>query len=227
MSEWLTYSLSDFLLFSPRTYYRLFELYNLAIWPAQIIALALGIAILFLLRGGADRGSRAIAATLAAAWLWVAWAYLLQRYDTINWAARYFAAGFALEGLLLLGLGVIGGWLRIRPATDAAGRFGLGLFVFALVAQPLIGPFVGREWTEVEIFGLAPDPTAVGTMGLVLAVTGRAFAALLAIPLIWCAISGATLWTMESPDAMVMPLAAAIVLCLAVWKAVARPKVVG
>ena len=28
MSEWWTYRLSNFLLFSPRTYYRLFELYN-------------------------------------------------------------------------------------------------------------------------------------------------------------------------------------------------------
>jgi hypothetical protein len=27
MSEWWSYSLSDFLLFSPRTYYRLFDLY--------------------------------------------------------------------------------------------------------------------------------------------------------------------------------------------------------
>ena len=36
MSEWWTYTLSDFLLFSPRTYYRLFELYNDEIWPAQI-----------------------------------------------------------------------------------------------------------------------------------------------------------------------------------------------
>ena len=50
MSEWWTYSLSDFLLFSPRTYYRLFELYNAAIWPAQMLALALGLAILALLR---------------------------------------------------------------------------------------------------------------------------------------------------------------------------------
>ena len=35
MPEWWTYSLSDFLMFSPRTYYRLFELHNAAIWPAQ------------------------------------------------------------------------------------------------------------------------------------------------------------------------------------------------
>ena len=53
MSEWWTYSLSDFLLFSPRTYYRLVELYNLAIWPAQLVALAIGAAILAVL------GSRA------------------------------------------------------------------------------------------------------------------------------------------------------------------------
>jgi hypothetical protein len=30
MSEWWTYTLSDFLLFSPRVYYRLFELHNRA-----------------------------------------------------------------------------------------------------------------------------------------------------------------------------------------------------
>ena len=28
MSEWWTYRLSDFLLYAPRTYFRLFELYN-------------------------------------------------------------------------------------------------------------------------------------------------------------------------------------------------------
>ena len=33
MSEWWTYRPSDFLLFAPRTYYRLFELYNAEIWP--------------------------------------------------------------------------------------------------------------------------------------------------------------------------------------------------
>lgn len=33
-------------------YYRLFELYNLAIWPAQLLALALGVLILALLRPG-------------------------------------------------------------------------------------------------------------------------------------------------------------------------------
>ena len=38
------------------------------------------------------------------------------------------------------------------------------------------------------------------------------------IPLIWCAISGATLWTMEAPDAWIMPTAAALALFLAGYK---------
>ena len=33
MSEWWTYTLSDFLLFSPRTYHRLFELHNVVMTP--------------------------------------------------------------------------------------------------------------------------------------------------------------------------------------------------
>ena len=45
---------------------------------------------------------RAVAAMLAALWLFVAWAYLLQRYDPINFAARYYAVGFALQAALLL-----------------------------------------------------------------------------------------------------------------------------
>jgi hypothetical protein len=106
MSEWWTYSLSDFLLFSPRTYYRLLELYNLAIWPAQLLALALGVLILALLRPGPAWQGRGVAAVLAACWLWVAWAYFLERYETINWAASYFAFGFAIEALLLLWIGV-------------------------------------------------------------------------------------------------------------------------
>ena len=115
MSEWWTYSLSDFLLFSPRTYYRLFELYNRAIWPAQLVELALGAAILGLLRVRAAWQGRAVATLLAACWAFVAWAFLLERYSTINWAASYFAVAFLLEALLLL-------W---RVACRAS-RFGLG-----------------------------------------------------------------------------------------------------
>jgi hypothetical protein len=226
MSEWWTYSLSDFLLFSPRTYYRLFELYNLAIWPAHILAIVLAILILRLLRHGGTWRGRAIAAILAACWIWVAWAYLLARYDTINWAARYFAVGFAAEALLLIWTGLIRNRLQPRARWDVASGAGFCVLLFALLIQPLIGPLVGREWTQAEIFGIAPDPTIVATLGVLLAAE-RPHWALLVIPLIWCAISAATLWTMQSPEVPIMPAAGALALVVAGWKTLVRRQQTG
>ena len=117
MSEWWTYHLSDFLLFSRSTYDRLFEIYNAAIWPAQVVAVALGLVILALLwrRAEGSRG-RLIAAILAACWLWVGIAFHASRYATINWAAMGFAWAFGIEAGLFIGMGVI------REAFDSTGR---------------------------------------------------------------------------------------------------------
>src|SRR6266545_3671958 len=132
MSEWWTYTLSDFLLFSPRTYYRLFELYNAAIWPAQVAAVGLGLAIPALLSRAAAVRGRLIAAILAACWLWVAIAFHANRYATINWAAVYFAWGFGFEAVLLIWTGIVrGGFVFERP-IDRTGRAGLWIFLFAL-----------------------------------------------------------------------------------------------
>jgi hypothetical protein len=60
---------------------------------------------------------------------------------------------------------------------------------------------------------VAPDPTALATLALLVA-AARMPSLLLPIPLLWCAISGATLWTMRAPDAWVAPLGALLVLVL-------------
>jgi hypothetical protein len=39
-----------------------------------------------------------------------------------------------------------------------------------------------------------PDPTVLGTIGLLLLARGRFRGPLLVIPLLWCLLSGATLW---------------------------------
>jgi hypothetical protein len=215
MSEWWTYSLSDFLLFSPRTYYRLFELYNTDLWPAHVLALAAGLAVLvsMMVRDGGWR--RAAGVLLAACWLWVAWAFLLGRYATINWAAAWFASLFVVQAALLPVLaGTGGGTVGNVPRSRRAGA--ITLFVFALVVYPLIGVAVGRPWTQAELFAIAPDPTALGSLGFaLLAPTAGRRWLLLAIPLLWCAVSGATLWTMAASDAPVLPAAGLVALIVA------------
>jgi hypothetical protein len=216
MPVWLAYTLSDFLLFTPHTYYRLFELYNRAVWPLHFVAGAFGLALLVLLycRGGAWRG-RAIAAMLAACWLWVAWAYLYERYDTINWIARYLAIGFAAQAALLIIAGLA--FNRLTPGTGLVSRAGAVLVAFALFVQPLGAPLFGRDWLQIELFGLAPNPTVTAAIGVLLAMR-RAHVPLLVVPLIWCALDGATLWAMEAPDALLMPAIAVLAIGVTAWK---------
>jgi Family of unknown function (DUF6064) len=213
MPEWWTYSLTDFLLFSPRTYYRLIERHNLTIWPAQLLALALGVVIAGLLHRPTRERDRATAAILAALWAWVGWTFVVGRYATINWAASYFAWLFAAEVLLLGWLGVVGASLRFGWRRDPAGLVGGALFVGSVALYPLLAPALGRGWTQSELFGIAPDPTVLGTLGLVLMSEGspRPRKALLTAPLVWCLLGGATLWAMGSPEAWIVLPAAVLV----------------
>jgi hypothetical protein len=220
MSEWWTYTLADIKSFSLQTYYQFFELYNRAIWPAQIVAFGLGVGSgLHLPHRGSGRHTwrgRVIAAILAACWLWVAVVFHAHRYATLTWSARYYAWGFGFEAVLLLWTGVVRG--RLAFERRAAG---LAIFLFALVVQPLIGPLLGRRWSQVEIFGVAPDPTAIATLGLLLLVTGRVRWELMVVPLTWCVISGATLLSMKAPDAWIPFAATVLIVLLAAWTTLA------
>jgi Family of unknown function (DUF6064) len=198
MPEWWTYTLSDFLLFSPRTYYRMIERYNAAVWPGQLVALGLGIAIAWLLYRSGRWQRRIVSAVLALLWSWIAWAFLWKRYAAINWAATWFAWAFAIEAVLLAAVGGVRGRMSFQPKRDAGSAIGLGLFVAAVAFYPLLAPFQGRGWRQAEVFGVMPDPTVLGTLGLLLLAEGAPSRWALAVPVLWCIVSGATLWAIWS-----------------------------
>ena len=215
MPDWLTYRLSDFLLFSPRTYYRMFELYHVEIWPIHVVVLASLVVAAALLRSEERWSGRVIAGLLAGWWLWVAVAFHLERYATINWAARYFAALFVIQGLLLLWQGVVRTRLRFELSNQRTAYAAVGLLLVAFVLEPIAGLLAGRTWRQVEIFGVTPDPTAIATLAFLALSTPRANRALVVVPVVWCAIGGATLWALGSPEAWVVLLAGLAGLVLA------------
>lgn len=213
MSEWWTYGLRDLLLFSPRTYYRLFERYNLELWPLPLVALALGVAVLALAWQGGHRARRGLAVILAVCWLWIAWGFHWQRYASINPAASYFALAFAFQALFLL-------WLAAQGRLDVVSSrwergAGLGLLLFAVVIFPLLGPLWGRSWIQAEVFGMAPDPTALATLGVLLCVGASRVWGCLLIPVAWTLVTGATLWAMDAPDFAIVPLASLLAVAVA------------
>lgn len=197
MSEWWTYTISDFLLFSPRTWFRLIEQYNDAFWPLHVAALLLGLLIIaIVVRPPATQG-RVIAGSLALLWAWVAVAFLWRRYATINWAAIWFAAAFGTQALLLAWTGAVKGSLTFGMRRGARHWIGLALLVFAVVCYPWIAVMAERGIAQGEVFGMMPDPTALGTIGALLLAEGRWRRRLIVIPVLWCLLSGAMLWALS------------------------------
>jgi Family of unknown function (DUF6064) len=211
MPELLGYSLEDFLLFSPRVYWRMFELHNRSVWPAQCVALLFGVAVLAWLARPRPWSDFLLTAGLALAWAWVGWSFLWIRYATINWAIAYVAPAFVLEAVLLMLVKGTGGRLLFEVRRSAASGIGLALFLYALILHPLTPLLEGRSLQAAEVFAIAPDPTAVGTLGLLTLAPRGAAAWLSIIPLAWLLMSWATLHTLGSAHAIVPLLA----LCLA------------
>lgn len=204
MSDWWTYSLSDFLLFSPATYFRLIALHNLAVWPAPIAGGIAGAALLLLCRGPLI--PRSALWLLALAWLASA-GFLAFRYATVNWAAPWFALGFVLQGALTAFVGL--GW-RPAPRRDGPSAvLGGGLLLLGALAYPALALLSGRALAAVEIFAILPDPTVVATLGVLLLMPGRAPWLLLPLPLAWSMLGGATLVAMGAPEAVVLLTAGA------------------
>lgn len=219
MAAWSSYSLADLLLFSAESYLRLFELNNAALWPLPPVMAAAALALPALTRKAPATAERIIALLLGLAWILVAWGFLYQRYAEINTAASWFALAFAAEGLLLFvaaampGITLsISGW-----RCTAASYPGLALLIYALLCHPLIGILAGRSWRGAEIFGIAPDPTALGTLGILLMAHGFMPRLLSLLPLTWCLVSALTYTALQQPHGLWAPAAAlAALVCTAV-----------
>lgn len=207
MGDLASYALADLILFSARSYHYQFESYNLAFWPMQLVALLLCVGGLLAVALRHKYGLRLMLGLSAMAWGGIAWEYLHQRFSTINWVAEWYAPGFGIQALLLGYFAVTAhqrtsAWLRILMICCG----GLALF------YPLLSWLPGRGWMQSEVVLMAPDPTVLLLLGLLLMVQGWRFWAGIAIPGLWCLISGATLWVLEQPHALLLPVALLVVL---------------
>ena len=207
LETWASYSLSDFLLFSDRVYWRMFETYNLALWPAQIGTIGAGLLIIAgLLLQPSPAANRLILLALAAAWAWIAWAFLGARYEPINWAISYVVPLFWLQAALLAGAA-----LRPKPPLLARPRGPAGALVtlimaFAVAGYPVLAWAAGQGWQSGEVFGLAPDPTAVATLAVTALWPGTGRWLLSIIPLAWCLATGLTLHALGAPHFLAAPV---------------------
>lgn len=217
-------------MFSPRIYWRLFASLNDAWWPAQLLLVAAPTLWLLRVRTvGArlsDASLRVALAFLALCWLLTATTFLQQRFAPINWAASGYAMAFIGQSLTLAVLAAVGGLRADVPALRR--HIGLLLGSSALLAYPLLAIASGRPWQQAEVFGLAPDPTVIGTLACLLLIHPTHRAArwisrlLWCICLLWLAVSVATLATMGAHQAWVVLAATLLAVAAARLKPAAR-----
>jgi hypothetical protein len=188
MSEWWTYRLHDFLMFSPRTYTRMFELYNEAIWPINALAALLAFALLFVATRLAFPGSNhsstranhdawqrwlrvAVFTYFAVTHVWIAFVFLRQHYAPIFWAANYFALAFMAQAALFAFATVVA--LLSRNAfcftrSQPVAVISVVIVSLALLVHPAALFATQNHAGALEWVGVAPDPTAIGALGFLL-----------------------------------------------------------
>jgi len=194
MGELASYRLSDFILFTPTAYYRQFELYNQAIWPLHILAISFVLVMLYALWKKPVWAGRLVALLLVVSWGWVAWAFLYQRFYQIHVVADGYAFGFVLQAGLITWYGVIRNRFTLLVSNPLRIKMASALLFVAFIFYPFIAFISGRSWMQFEMFALAPDPTVLATLAILLFY--KVPIVLYAIPLIWMLLSAMTLLVM-------------------------------
>lgn len=71
---------------------------------------------------------------------------------------------------------------------DRCTAVAAGLIVYAMVIYSVVGSLVGRGWPRLPMFGVAPCPTTIFTLGVLMLARQVAPLWLAAIPIAWALI---------------------------------------
>ncbi len=159
--------------FSAEAYWGIIKQCNLAAWPAQVVFYVLAMSLIFL----AARKSRAANVGLAFFWIWIGTSYFLRLSFSFGIVAYIFMALFIVQGFLFLKV-------SYRLATGTFASIGGVLIIYAMVAYPLLGMFLGHGYPEVQLLGL-PAPTAIFTLGLLLWAAEAMPVYVFMVPVLW------------------------------------------
>lgn len=184
-----------------------YALYNAAIWPAQIFALALALAAVWLTVSPRRGSGRAVGALLAAGWLWCGFVFFQRHLAQLDFMAPVYGWAFVAQAALLL-------WALVwrppasRAVTSIVSTAALVLAAAAIFGLPLVTGLGDAGFASARIVGLAPDPTVLFTLALLLVVEGRARWLLLVIPLLWCGVAVVTGWVLGVPESLALAILA-------------------
>jgi hypothetical protein len=196
--------------FTPDEFFSVFERYNLAIWPAQVVIYAVVVAVLAWVLLRPSRGaSLALGAVLAVTWVLMGAGYHLSFFRAVSPVAVPAGVLFVLAGLLFA-WATLRGSLSFGARRDLWSAVGLLLVAYAMVGYPLLGAALGHHFPRSPVFGVAPCPTTIFTFGALLLAAGRVPGWLLAIPVAWALFGASAAFLLGVGEDALLPVAAAL-----------------
>lgn len=215
--------------YSAEVYAELMAAYNAAWLPAAVLAPMLSLFVLALaLRpppGLEAACARLIGALLALAWMWVGWAHQLRMMADLNFLAPVYGAAWLAQGVLLALSCAVPTDTRFRFGSDLRGRAGLALSLFGLAGYPLLALLLGQHWRALPLAGTAPEPTAIFTVGLLVALRDRPRPYLYLVPLGWAVVSAVSAYMLAYPLDYAVAAAVIAALALSIRKRTEAPAV--
>ncbi|MDA1100941.1 MAG: DUF6064 family protein [Proteobacteria bacterium] len=206
--------------YSREIYFASMAAYNAAWLPAVLLAGLLAIpaaALAFYPRPHAANGaSRFIAGYLAATWLWIGAAHQLGMMAELNFMAPLYGIAWLGQGVLLAWAGLYHGTIRFGFTPGLPGAIGKALTLFGLVIYPVILLALGHDWRSLPVVGAAPNPTAIFTVGLLLATGNRPPLLLFVVPLAWAGVAGVSAYLLDHTVDYAVSIAIVVALSLAI-----------
>lgn len=198
--------------FSIQQFFEVFSAYNVAIWPAQVVAYALGLAAVVSLWLAPAHAPRFIACVLALMWLWNGVCYHWLAFSPINPAATVFAVVFVVQSVLLTVIALTRHGISIQLGRDIRSVAGFGFIAFAMLIYPVLGFWAGHGFMAGPMFGVAPCPTTIFTIGLLLLMRGRGIAWLSVIPFLWSLVGLAAALQLGMIEDLALPVAGLVLI---------------
>lgn len=172
--------------FTTEQFFEVFEKYNSAVFPFQLIILALGFASVFLIPWKKNFINSLIAGFLGLLWLWIGIVYHIAFFTGINKAAYAFGGLFIIQGIFFF-IELFRKKLEFSFTGQLRQYIGSFFILFGLILYPIISYLLEGSFVRTISLGL-PCPTTILTFGFLMLTNTKLSKYLLIIPTIWAII---------------------------------------
>jgi membrane protease YdiL (CAAX protease family) len=200
--------------FTVAQFFAVFADYNAAIWPLQIVAYGLGgVAVITLWMRG-PLSNQVILLVLAILWALNGIGYHFLFFSEINPIAKAFALFFLLQSILFAAAAWVPNDLRFDIRLNFRSLAGLLFIVYALLIYEVLGYWAGHGLMAGPLFGVAPCPTTILTIGMLILARGKWVVWLSIIPILWSLIGVAAALQFGVPEDLALPVAGAVLMVM-------------